>query len=269
MQRTNFDPEELFSMYMKVTGVPTLEYRRSEVPELNGKTLGIVNGSSWITLWSNYFGGQFLPGVKLVNVGNEAVQLNFMQAHKEGKKCPPQINIDKFVQYAKDVYALWSMDALIITCSTMNRAANAVVEAMKPFGVPVIQIDEPMMEAAVNTGGKTLVIATHGPTVKSTQALLQETAQEKQREIDFTGTTVEECFELLGEGNIREHNRLIAEAIRNVQTKEKIDSVVLAQLSMTVFVLTYPDPQKEFGIPVFTSGECGFQRVKDVLMRKA
>jgi hypothetical protein len=40
--------------------------------------------------------------------------------------------------------------------------------------------------------------------------------------------------------------------------------VVLAQLSMTVFLLTYPDPLREFGIPVFSSGQCGFERVAEV-----
>lgn len=41
-----------------------------------------------------YFGKMILPGVKIINVGNEAVQLSFMKAHREGKPCPPQINID-------------------------------------------------------------------------------------------------------------------------------------------------------------------------------
>jgi hypothetical protein len=39
--------------------------------------------------------------------------------------------------------------------------------------------------------------------------------------------------------------------------------VVLAQLSMTVFLLSYPNPAAEFGVPVFTSGQCGFERIRD------
>ncbi len=67
---------------------------------------------------------------------------------------------------------------------------------MKKHNVPVVQIDEAMMEKAVETGGKILIVATHGPTVKSTQALL------------------EEAFDLLGKGDIEGHNEVIARAIR-------------------------------------------------------
>ena len=85
---------------------------------------------------------------------------------------------------------------------------------MKALGVPVVQIDEAMMEEAVKTGGRILVVATHGPTVKSTQSLLRETAERLGKKVDFVGATVEEAFELLGQGRIAEHNAVIADAIR-------------------------------------------------------
>ncbi len=261
---------DLFSSYMKVTGVPLLEDPVAEdtftgVPALAGKKLGVVNGATWITLWSNFFGRRILPGVKIINVGNEAVQLNFMRAHHREEPCPPQINIDTFVRYAEDLVKLWDVDAILISCSTMNRSCGAVGEAMESYGVPVVQIDEAMMEQAVGHGGRILVVATHGPTVKSTQALLEEAADKLGKKVAFDGATVEQAFELLGEGDIREHNKVIARAIREKQEKQRIGIVVLAQLSMTVFKLSYPDCETEFGIPVLTSAETGFQRVREVL----
>ncbi len=41
--------------------------------------------------------------------------------------------------------------------------------------------------------------------------------------------------------------------------KEQIDIVVLAQLSMSVFAFSYPDPVAEFGVKVLNSGETGFR----------
>jgi Asp/Glu/hydantoin racemase len=260
-----FDPIELFSMYMSTTGVPTLADLPCGEPALAGKKLGIVNGSSWITLWTNYFGRKLLPGVKLVNVGNDAVQLNFMAAHRGGRPCPPQVNIDLFVRYAEQLVELAGVDAILISCSTMNRAAGAVRRAMASRGVPVVQIDEAMMEQAVSGGGRVLVVATHGPTVGSTQALLDETARRLGRTVSFCGATVEEAFDLLGAGEVRAHNEAIARAIRGKAAEERIDVAVLAQLSMTVFKLSYPDCEGEFGLPVLTSGETGFARVRDVL----
>lgn len=258
------NPVQWFSETLSLTGVAHTTPETEGRPEFIGKRLGLLNGSSWVTPWANYFGRLFVPGAHLINVGNEAVQINFMEAHQRGLPTPPQSNIDAFVRYAKDLAELGHVDAILITCSTMNRSFPAVMEAMRPYHIPVIQIDRPIMENAVSHGGKTLVIATHGPTVASTQTLLRETADEFNTRIDFAGETVEAAWYRLAEGKVREHNELLAQAIRDRQENEQIDSVVLAQLSMTVFLLSYPDPLREFGIPVFTSGQCGFERVAEV-----
>jgi hypothetical protein len=259
----------LFEEYMKLVHVPTLEPEPTEDKSLYGKKLGLVNAAAWIQLWTYYFGRIYLPGVKLVNVGNEAVQLNFMKAFREGLECPPRKNIELFAGYAKDLIELSSVDAIMITCSTMNRSFSYVQKAIQEYGIPVIQIDQPLMEVAVNRAGRTLVIATVGTTVTSTRKLLEETAlaMGKNETLSFVEAVVEEAFDLLGEGRIADHNRVIAEKIRSVQKQEKIDQVVLAQLSMCVFHLSYPDPVKEFGIPVLTSGVEGFKRARQILMQ--
>lgn len=266
----DINPFDLFASYLRVTGVAHLgpepvECGGGVALPLRGKRLGLLNGSSWITLWANYFGRLYLPGVHLVNVGNEAVQLNFMAAHEQGMPCPPQPNIDAFVRYAKDLVELAQVDAVLITCSTMNRAYAQVEQALSPYGVPVLQIDRPMMERAVAHGGRVLVVATHGPTVASTQALLQEAAAEMGCEVTFSGLTVEEAWQRLAVGDVQGHNRALAEGIRACLNREEIGCVVLAQLSMAVFAFSYPDSPAEFGVPVFTSAECGFRRAAEIL----
>ena len=94
------DPFKLFADYLSVTGIAHIDPEKEGDPALIGKRLGLINGGSWITLWSNYFGRQFLPGVHLVNVGNEAVQMNFMETYEQGEPTPPQANIDAFCRYA-------------------------------------------------------------------------------------------------------------------------------------------------------------------------
>lgn len=262
------DPVRLFGDYMKVTGVPTRAPEQGPDPKLAGKKLGVVNGASWISLWSTYFGKTMLPGVKIINAGNEAVQLSFMEAHSQGLCCPPQINIDLFRTYAKDLYDLHKVDAIMISCSTMNRAFREVSETMKPRGVPVVQIDEAMMEQAVSTEGRILIVATHGPTIKSTEALLRETADRLGKKVDFVGAIIEEAFDLLGHGKIAEHNEAVAQTIREVQSRDNVDIVVLAQLSMSVFSFGFPEPVQEFGIPVLNSGQTGFARAGEILRQQ-
>jgi len=258
------DPLGFFTDYIRLTGVSHLGPEKQGDPRLLGKRLGLLNGSSWITAWSSYFGRLYLPGAHLVNIGNEAVQLNFMQAHAAHQPCPPEANVERFVRYAVDLVELAQVDAVMITCSTMNRGYPAVARALEPYRVPVIQIDMPMMERAVAQGGKILVIATHGPTVASTQALLDETSQRMGTSVSYDGLTVEEAWHLLAEGDVRGHNQALAEAIQSAGPS-KYACVVLAQLSMSAFLFSYPDPLAQFGIPVLTSGQCGFERARDVL----
>jgi hypothetical protein len=267
----NLPPEEairLFSDYLRVTGVAHTGPEEQGDPRLIGKRLGLLNGSSWITLWANFFGHIYLPGVHLVNVGNEAVQINFMEAHSTGLSSLPAANLSAFKRYAIDLVELGHVDAVLITCSTMNRAHSLVSEALQRYQVQVYQIDRPMMELAVDHGGAILVIATHGPTVESTKALLQEVAGETGKSVRITGALVEDAWDCLARGEVEKHNAILAKTIRDQMQAEEIGCVILAQLSMTIFLLSHPDPMKEFGIPVFTSGQCGFEAVREALISR-
>lgn len=264
----SIDAIRLFSDFLQVTGVPHLGSELDGEKELLGKRLGLVNAGAWIALWSSYFGRLFLPGVHLINAGNEAVQLNFMQAHADGQPTPPQSSIDAFVRYARELVELAKVDVVMITCSTMSRSYPQVQTALESYGIPVIQIDRPMMERAVMHGGHVLVIATHGPTVESTQALLRETAEDLGHEVTFSGNNIEEAWHCLAGGDVLGHNQAIAEGIRDHLGKEEVGCVVLAQLSMTVFLLSHPDPVADFGVPVFTSGQCGFEHARKVLLTR-
>jgi hypothetical protein len=258
----------LFSDYLHVTGVAHTDPEPIGDPSLIGKRLGLLNGSSWITLWANFFGRMYLPGTHLVNAGNEAVQINFMQAYADGETALPPENLSAFKHYAIDLVELSHVNAVLITCSTLNRAYPLIQAMLQPYGVPVQQIDRPMMERAVEQGGRILAIATHGPTVESTQALLQEVAAEKGRTVQTSGVLVEAAWHALARGEVENHNKLLANKILECMLLEEIGCVVLAQLSMSIFLLTHPDPLKEFGIPVFTSGQCGFEAMREVLASK-
>jgi len=260
------DAMRLFSDYIHVTGMAHTEPELHGDPRLVGKRLGLLNGSSWITLWANYFGRIYLPGVHLINAGNEAVQINFMEAYSAGLPTPPVSNIRAFQRYAVDLVELGDVDAVLITCSTMNKSYPLVQEALLPYGIPVYQIDHPMMEQAVNHGGRILVLATHGPTVENTQSLLREVGAELKRNVSFTGGLVETAWDCLSKGDVAGHNAVLADAIREKMKTEQIGSVVLAQLSMSVFLLSYPNPIAEFGIEVYSSGQSGFEYVRETFI---
>ena len=78
------DPVRLFGDYMRLTGTPSLKPESGD-PRLTGKSLGLVNGSTWVSLWGTWFGRAILPGVKMVHAGGDHVQLRFMAAHRRGR----------------------------------------------------------------------------------------------------------------------------------------------------------------------------------------
>jgi hypothetical protein len=114
-----------------------------------------------------------------------------------------------------------------------------------------------------------LVIATHGPTVASTHALLDETAAQRGRQITKDGLVVESAWNQLAQGNVEGHNQALATALRGKLRERPFSCVVLAQLSMAALLFTFPDPLKEFGLPILTSAQQGFQRVRQILERDA
>jgi hypothetical protein len=80
------------------------------------------------------------------------------------------------------------------------------------------------------------------------------------------GLNIEAAWQDLAIGDVEGHNQRLAEGIRQHMKSEQIGCVVLAQLSMTAFLLSFPDPITEFGVPVFTSGQCGFEFVREFLI---
>jgi hypothetical protein len=260
---------DLFARYLMVTGVAHLGPEPQGDPDLLGKRLGLLNGSSWVSLWASYFGRLYLPGVQLVSAGNDAVQLSFMGAHARGEPCPPAANIEAFARQARDLIRLGEVDAILMTCSTMNRAYPAVAQAVAGEGVPVVQIDEPMMEAAVEAPGTVLVVATHGPTVESTCRLLDETAKRAGRAVRYVKLSIPDAWDCLAAGDAAGHNRWLEQGIRAaLSLRPDIGCVVLAQLSMALLLVSLPEADDVFGVPVLTSAACGFGRVRQVLQAR-
>lgn len=264
-----FTPEELtklFSLTLRFKGNVKYSHKEEADPELAGKILGVVDGATWISIWGDYFGKLLLPGVKLMHVGDDSIQNNFIKAKEEGRQVPPEENIERFCDYAVGLHE-FGADAVILTCSTMNRSYRRVKERLAPYNCPVIQIDVPMMRAAALSGKKVGLLVTLDTSVRSSELLLEEVAAEEKRSVDYKTYLCEEAFAELGRGEIESHNQRLAGIIKKAVKEDGIGIMVLAQLSMGVFQFDYPEPEKTFGIPVLNSGYTGFKEARDVLAK--
>ncbi|MBN1671956.1 MAG: Asp/Glu/hydantoin racemase [Kiritimatiellae bacterium] len=262
---TRAETVELFELLLRFKGTNAAPPPAGQADNpLAGKKVGLVDAGSWIPIWGDYFGRKLLPGVEISHICDDSIQKAFMQARAKGEPVPPQGNIDRFGDYALNL-ASYGYDAVLLTCSTMNRSYPSVARRLQPLGVPVVQIDRPMCEQAVQSGKKIGLFVTLATSVRSSELLLEETAKEMGCVVAYATYLREEAFTQLGQGHVREHNRILADAIRTAVNDDGIELGVLAQLSMSVFTFDYPDAEHAFGIPVLNSAETGFARVKELL----
>jgi Asp/Glu/hydantoin racemase len=118
-------------------------------------------------------------------------------------------------------------DFILVTCSSIGPA----VETAAPFaGVPVLRVDQPMVDAAVKAGRRIGVIATLPTTLEPTADLVRRRAAAAGKEIELTSRLCAGAFDTLMRGDTAAHDSMVSAALRELSAR--VDVVVLAQASM-------------------------------------
>ncbi len=137
-------------------------------------------------------------------------------------------------------------DRILVTCSSIGPA----VEAAAPFAaVPVLRVDQPMADQAVQTGRRIGVIATLPTTLIPTSDLVRRRAQLAGKEIELVSRLCEGAFEALMSGDAARHDTLVANALQELSTE--VDVIVLAQASMARVVDAFPHVDRR--VPILAS----------------
>lgn len=148
-------------------------------------------------------------------------------------------------------------DCVLFACSSVGPAADMAREVVK---IPVLKIDVPMAEAAVDRGPRIAILATVSTTLKPTRGLVEKAAKEKGAKVEIQTFLSDKAFDKLSEGDVEEHNRLLIGDI--VKCAKEFDVVVLAQASMTNILPALPEDVLR---KVLTSPRLGVLRTAEVL----
>lgn len=223
--------------------------------DLSQKTLGIIHASHiTITAMEPYI-QKYLPDVQIMHLCDDTIQRDNIKA---GAGVIPKVNYFKFAQYAHNLEEA-GVDMILLACSTFNYAA----ELGRPLiNVPIAQIDRPMMEKAVRTGKRIGLLATLETTVPSSERLLDIAAAEAGVTIERKTLLCSEAFEEYSKGNVERHNEILLQAIDTLS--RDVDCIVMAQLSMSALAPYL----KNTRVPVYNSGDTGFQRVREMLEKE-
>lgn len=221
---------------------------------LAGKKLGIIHAALITTRAVQKFLDELIPAVEVVHFVDDTIQnTNFACAPGV---IPPN-NYAKFVQAALSQQD-YGVDLILLACSTFNRA----VEYARPMiRTPMLQIDRPMMDLAVQHGSRIGLLATVPTTVPASERLLRLAATDAGKTIEIKSLLCSAAFAALKAGHTEQHNALLLEEIHRLSGE--VDAIVLAQLSMSAL-----EPQlTTTKVPVYNSGRTAFTRIREILQR--
>lgn len=150
-------------------------------------------------------------------------------------------------------------EVILNVCSSVSEVVDV---AENLVNIPIIKIDEPMAEMAVEKGENIGVLATLKTTLDPTCRLLEKKARVIDKKIHIKRDLCPGAFDRLIAGDLQKHDTMVLERIRRLS--KQADLIVLAQGSMARLV---PQLEQEISIPVLTSLESGIKRIGGVLKR--
>ena len=212
------------------------------------KTLGLIHTSATLVPVFQQLCAEHLPGVQVFNIVDDSLVRTITRA---GELTPAVARrVVNYVTSAEEGGA----DYVLVTCSSIGAA---VEQAAGLSGVPVLRVDQPMADQAVQTGRRIGVIATLPTTLGPTSDLVERRAALAGKEIELTSVLCEGAFEALMSGNGAQHDAIVAAALKELVTK--VDVIVLAQASMARVVDTLDAAERI--VPILASPGIAIQHL--------
>lgn len=119
-------------------------------------------------------------------------------------------------------------DLIFSACSSLGPTIDT---ARQMVNIPIIKIDDPMTQKAVEMGTRIGVMATVPTTLKPTIDLLQEKAQKAGKSIEPLPYLCEGAFNVLMSGERERHDQMVLAGAQELAPQ--VDLIVLAQASMS------------------------------------
>jgi Asp/Glu/hydantoin racemase len=216
------------------------------------KTLGLIHTSATLVPVFAELCNQYLPNIKVFNIVDDSLIKNVIACNELTPATARRV-----VNYVGSA-ELAGADYILVTCSSIGTAVETAASLTK---VPVIRVDQPMADLAVQTGKRIGVIATLSTTLQPTSDLVKRRALFAQKEIELTAVLCKGAFEALMSGDTIAHDAMVAEALGELV--KKVDVIVLAQASMARVVDSLSISEKS--IPILASPTIAIQYLATLL----
>ena len=204
------------------------------------KKLGLIHTSATLVPVFAQLCKAKLPNVEVFNIADDSLVKGIMAAGSLTAQ------ISRRVAGYLESAELAGADYILVTCSSIGPAVEA---AAKLIGVPVLRVDQPMSDQAVQTGKRIGVIATLRTTLEPTADLIQRRAAKAGKKIELTSRLCEGAFDALMSGEAAKHDAMVAAALKELS--RQVDVIVLAQASMARVVDGLAEADKR--VPILAS----------------
>ena len=200
----------------------------------------------------NLLGAEILPGVQFLHVLDEVM---LKRVRKNGGADTREIEWLKFqVENAEEIQA----SAVLVTCTILS----ACVDEIRPaVNIPMIKIDEVLVERAVEIGEKIGVIVTNPDTLEPSTQLVLEHAAAVGKQMRVEPRVVDVAFDAVRNGDMQTHDRLVRQAINDLAPN--VDVIILAQASMARVLDV--EGGLDCPVPILSSPYLALEQLKSVL----
>jgi Asp/Glu/hydantoin racemase len=149
-------------------------------------------------------------------------------------------------------------DVVQLTCSSISPCADS---ASPMVGIPVLKIDEPMVDKAISIGERIGVAATAPTTLKPTTEMVTARAKVIGKDVKVESVLCEGAYDALFSGDQETHDNIVRDNLQ--QLMKRNDVILLAQASMARVVETIPADERI--VPILSSPLLAVERARDVI----
>ncbi|TXK46081.1 Asp/Glu/hydantoin racemase [Pontibacter qinzhouensis] len=216
------------------------------------KTLGLIHTSATLVPVFQQLCQESLPDVNVFNIVDDSLIKDVIAKGELTAATSRRV-----VDYVGSAEAAGA-DYIMVTCSSIGAAVEA---AAALTSVPVLRVDQPMADLAVQTGSRIGVIATLPTTLGPTSDLVKRRAAAAGKEIELTSKLCEGAFEALMSGDADKHDAMVAAALKDLSGQ--VDVILLAQASMARVVNGLDEETKR--VPIIASPPQAIKHLATVL----
>lgn len=219
---------------------------------MKAKTLGLVHTSATLVPVFAQLAKAKLPEVEVFNIVDDSLVKGIVASG--GLTAQISRRVASYLESAE----LAGADHILVTCSSIGPAVEA---AAKQMAVPVLRVDQPMADKAVQSATRIGVIATLRTTLEPTADLVRRRAERVGKAIELTSRLCEGAFEALMSGVPARHDEMVARALKELS--QQVEVIVLAQASMARVVDGLAEADRH--VPVLASPELAMDYLATVL----